>query len=317
MTLLQTQTLTPDSQGISCAVAIWRAGGLVAFPTETVYGLGADASNGQAVARIYQAKGRPAFNPLIIHVADMATARRFGVFNQTAEILAQAFWPGPLSLVVPVKPGCGLSELVTAGHNTVAIRLPEHLLSRRLLAEFGGAIAAPSANPSGKISPTSAQHVLAGLTGHIDAVIDGGTCGVGLESTILLVDDDTPSLLRPGGLPVEVIEAAIGQALGLRQDEVAPISPGQLASHYAPRAMVTLEQRVRRDGAVWLGFGPDCAGCDLNLSPNADLTEAAANLFAYLHALDEMNLPIAVAPIPDHGLGKAINDRLKRAAAAR
>ncbi|MEJ6714083.1 MAG: L-threonylcarbamoyladenylate synthase [Rhodobacterales bacterium] len=317
MPMLQTQTLTPDAKGIARAVAIWRDGGLVAFPTETVYGLGADACNGQAVARIYQAKGRPAFNPLIIHVADMATARRFSVLNETAEILAQTFWPGPLSLVLPVKPGSGLSELVTAGLDTVAVRLPENPLAQQLLAAFGGAIAAPSANPSGRISPTTAAHVLAGLSGVIDAVMDGGTCGVGLESTILLPDNENPALLRPGGLPVEAIEAALGRPLASRDDPATPMSPGQLASHYAPRSAVTLNKHARPNGALWLGFGPDCAGCDLNLSPNGDLTEAAANLFAHLHSLDDKALPIAVAPIPDHGLGKAINDRLKRAAAAR
>jgi L-threonylcarbamoyladenylate synthase len=314
MDALKTQTLEPDAQGRTRAVAIWKSGGLVAFPTETVYGLGADATNGLAVARIYEAKGRPAFNPLIIHVADIATARRFAQFNDMAENLAAAFWPGPLSLVLPVKPGAGLSELVTAGLETVAVRVPANPIAQQLLAEFGGAIAAPSANPSGRISPTRAEHVLAGLSGRIEAVVDGGACQVGLESTIVLPDDTAPALLRAGGLPREAIEEMLGRGLISSENPDAPTSPGQLTAHYAPRHSVILNAKTRPAGACWLGFGPDCAEADLNLSVSGDLREAAANLFAHLHQLDRDDKPIAVAPVPKSGLGAAINDRLKRAA---
>lgn len=312
-----TERLKNDASGMARAVELWRSGGLVAFPTETVYGLGADATNGKAVAAIYAAKGRPAFNPLIIHVADLATARRFAVFSETAERLAQAFWPGPLSLVLPVRKGSGLSELVTAGLPTVAVRIPQTALAQTLLAAFGGAIAAPSANLSGRISPTSAAHVLAGLDGRIDAVIDGGACAVGLESTILLPDHSPPALLRLGGLPVGPIEEMLGQRLTMLGDAEAPMSPGQLASHYAPKAAVRLNVATRPETGLWLGFGPECEAADLNLSDSADLMEAAANLFACLHQLDALSQPIAVAPIPDHDLGAAINDRLRRAASDR
>ncbi len=319
----ETEMLNPDAAGIERAVAIWRKGGLVAFPTETVYGLGADACNGAAVARIYQAKGRPSFNPLIVHVADLDTARRYAHFSPQAEALAQTFWPGPLSLVLPVNKEGALSDLVTAGLETVALRIPANTLARKLLHAFGGAIAAPSANPSGRISPTTATHVAEGLGGKIDAIIDGGNCTVGLESTILAPDHTPPALLRPGGLPVEAIEAALGgQRLARPDDPETPVSPGQMTSHYAPSARVVLNVAARPDGALWLGFGPDCAAADLNLSPTGDMVEAAANLFGHLHALDRRAArqgisEIHVAPIPTRGLGLAINDRLKRAAAAR
>lgn len=322
MERIKTKSLTADADGVAEAVEIWRAGGLVAFPTETVYGLGADALNGKAVARIYAAKGRPSFNPLIIHVADLEIARRFAKFDRVAEVLAQAFWPGPLSLVLPVNPDSGLLGLVTAGLKTIAVRLPQNPLAQQLLAGFGGAIAAPSANISGRISPTSADHVLADLNGRIDAVIDGGKCAVGLESTILAPNHTPPALLRPGGLPVEVIEAALGTELALADDPKTPTSPGQMRSHYAPSVMVRMNVVNPDDGQLWLGFGPDCGAAQRNLSPAGDLHEAAANLFGLLHEMDTLAragnaAEIAIAPVPDHGLGAAINDRLRRAAAPR
>jgi len=319
MNSIKTETLRPDDTGYARALEIWRAGGLVAFPTETVYGLGADATNGAAVARIFAAKGRPSFNPLIIHVADLATARRYAVFNDLAEHLARTFWPGPLSLVLPVRPDCGLSDLVTAGLDTVAVRLPEGRAAQRLLEGFGGAIAAPSANISGRISPTSAAHVREGLEGRIDAILDDGPCGVGLESTIIDPAETPPVLLRPGGLPLEAIEAAVGQTLARETSPQTPKSPGQLLSHYAPEHPLTVNVTSPSDAALFLAIGPGFEGAAANLSPAGDLCEAAANLFDYLHKLDrqasaEGKTAIEVAPIPDHGLGRAINDRLKRAA---
>ena len=318
----ETEILSSDAKGIAKVVAIWRRGGLVAMPTETVYGLGADACNGEAVARIYQAKRRPSFNPLILHVADLETAQRFARFSPGALALAEAFWPGPLSLVLPVRPESGLSPLVTAGLETVAVRVPAHPLAQQLLATFGGAIAAPSANPSGQISPTTVAHVLAGLAGRIDAVIDGGACPVGLESTIVAPDPAPARLLRPGGLPVEAIKAALRAPLVQAADPARPQAPGQLSSHYAPAAKVQLNVTMPETDALWLGFGPYCEGATRNLSQAGDMVEAAANLFGMLHDLDEQArhlgiAAIAVAPIPNRGLGLAINDRLKRAAAPR
>lgn len=314
------EILTADTAGIDRAVAIWRKGGLVAFPTETVYGLGADACNGPAVAAIYQAKGRPGFNPLIIHVADLKTAERFAVFDDLARRLAAVFWPGPLSLILPIVPDSGLSPLVTAGLKTVAVRIPANPLARRLLGQFGGAVAAPSANPSGRISATTAAHVIDGLGGRIDAVLDGGACGIGLESTILYPASNPPALLRPGGLAAEEIERFLHHRLARRDDPLHPLSPGQLATHYAPRTTLRMNVKSPPKNALWLGFGPDCAGATLNLSPKSDLIEAASNLFSFLHRIDkqaeaEGKPLIAVAPIPATGLGVAINDRLKRAAA--
>lgn len=307
-----TLTLGPGPDDLARAAALLRAGRLVAFPTETVYGLGADARQGAAVAAVYAAKGRPEFNPLIVHVPDMAAAERIAVFDADAQALAAAFWPGPLTLVLPLAPGHGLSSLVTAGLSTVAVRVPAHPVAQGLLAAFGGPVAAPSANRSGRISPTRAAHVLAGLSGRIAAVVDGGPCGVGVESTILGLGP--ARLLRPGGLPAEVIEAALGRPL--LPPEAGKISaPGQLLSHYAPTAAVRLNAETARDGEVYLGFRD--RGGDLNLSPSGDLAEAAANLFDHLHRLDATGRPIAVAPVPDRGLGRAINDRLRRAAAPR
>lgn len=314
MSDLKTVQLAGTSSGITEAARRLGVGQLVAFPTETVYGLGADARNATAVAKVYQAKQRPSFNPLIAHVADAEAAQRHVLWNESAEKLAAAFWPGPLTLVLPLRAGHGLASLCTAGLDTLAIRVPAHPAARALLRAFDGPIAAPSANPSGRISPTRAAHVLAGLRGRIDAVLDGGACDVGLESTIVGLSQ-TPVLLRPGGLAREDIETALGFALVERAHQEAINAPGQIASHYAPEAPVLLNQSEPLAGGAMLGFGD--IGGTLNLSPRADLVEAAANLFDYLHALDTSGQTISVAPIPDHGLGQAINDRLRRAAAPR
>lgn len=311
---LTTETLSPDAKGIRRAERLLSAGGLVAFPTETVYGLGGDARQGKAVASIFDAKGRPSFNPLIVHVADLQSARAYAHFNDTALRLAITFWPGPLTLVLPLRRDAGLSPLVSAGNPTVAIRVPAHPLAQALLHSFAGPIAAPSANPSGRISPTRAQHVLNSLSGRIDAVLDGGPTEVGLESTIVGLSG-TPTLLRAGGLPVEEIERCLDAPLAL-PDTDAITAPGQLASHYAPMATLRLNAQTVQPGERYLGFGASI-GATLNLSPSGDLREAAANLFRHLHQLDRDAEPIAVAPIPDKGLGRAINDRLARAAAPR
>ena len=310
---MRTRRMTADRAGYAAAAAIWRAGGLVAFPTETVYGLGADARDDHAVARIFEAKARPRFNPLIVHVANVAAAQACGVWSDAAERVARAFWPGPLTLVLPLREGAALSPLVTADLPTLAVRVPGHPVARALLEAFGGPVAAPSANPSGRISPTEAGHVLAGLDGRIEAVLDGGACPVGVESTILGLSGD-PVLLRPGGVPVEALEAVLDRSVAMRVDSGDLTAPGQMRSHYAPGIPVRLEARARQPGEVMLGFGG--VEADLNLSPSGDLTEAAANLFHHLHALDAMGAAgIAVSPIPARGLGRAINDRLRRAAA--
>jgi L-threonylcarbamoyladenylate synthase len=315
---IKTQSLDATSQGIAAAAAILRAGGLVGFPTETVYGLGADARNDRATARIFEAKGRPHFNPLIVHVPDLAAAQTYAVFNDQALALAAAFWPGPLTLVLPLRQDAGLSPLVTAGLNTVAIRVPAHPTARALLRAFGGPLAAPSANPSGRISPTRADHVLTGLAGRIEAVVDDGPCSVGVESTIVGLDGP-PQLLRPGGVPQEALEAALGAPLALGGDANKPNAPGQLASHYAPNARVRLNVTAPHTEEVWIGFGPDCPGAALTLSATGDLVEAAAALFHMLRRADDLagQGAIAFAPIPETGLGRAINDRLRRAAAPR
>ena len=315
MKLFPLQKLSGAPTDMVTAAAILGSGGLVAFPTETVYGLGADARNDTAVASIYAAKGRPSFNPLIVHVSDMKTAARYVDFNDTAVQLAQAFWPGALTLVLPLRANAGISKLVTAGLQTLAIRVPDHPIGQALLAAFDGPIAAPSANPSGRVSPTTANHVIAGLNGKIDAVIDGGACPVGLESTIVSCGD-TPTLLRAGGVPVEALSACLGQPLAAAENAETPTAPGQLASHYAPIGTLRLNVENPQPDETYLGFGPMAA--DLSLSLSADLLEAAANLFDCLHKLDAMDASkIAVAPIPDTGLGRAINDRLRRAAAPR
>ncbi|MCZ4352197.1 L-threonylcarbamoyladenylate synthase [Roseovarius aestuarii] len=314
---VDTRYLSADPDGITAAAELLRAGALVAFPTETVYGLGGDARQGQTVAAIYAAKGRPQFNPLIVHVPDVQTAQIYTQWNDTADRLASAFWPGPLTLVLPLRADSGLSSLVTAGLDSVAVRVPAHPVAQALLRAFGGPLAAPSANPSGRISPTQAAHVADGLTGRIAAILDGGACPVGLESTILGLIG-APTLLRPGGLPSEAIETALAQPLLSHSDGAAISAPGQLASHYAPKAAMRLNASSVQPGETLLGFGPECAGAALNLSPSGDLTEAAANLFDHLHQLDATGASIiAVAPIPAHGLGIAILDRLHRAAAPR
>ena len=315
MNNVDTERYNADKAGLARAGQILRGGGLVAFPTETVYGLGANALDDAAVARIYAAKGRPQFNPLIVHVPDFDTAERYVVFNDVARRLAGAFWPGALTLVLPVRTGANVSKLVTAGLDTLAVRVPDHPVGQAVLAAAGVPIAAPSANPSGRVSPTTAAHVIAGLDGRIDAVLDGGACGVGVESTIVACDG-SPRLLRAGGIPVEALAACLGAPLEVGADPDTPQSPGQLASHYAPIGSVRLNVTTPEPDEVLLGFGPVDAA--LNLSLGGDLIEAAAHLFECLHQLDAMGaLKIAVSPIPETGLGVAINDRLRRAAADR
>lgn len=310
---IKTQILPSTDAGLGTAAALLAKGALVSFPTETVYGLGADARNGTAVAKVFEAKGRPSFNPLIVHLPDTRAAQDYVIWSEMAETLAQAFWPGPLTLVLQLRPDHGLSPLVTAGLDTVALRVPAHATARRLLALFGGPVAAPSANPSGRISPTTAAHVTAGLSGRIAAVLDDGPCAVGLESTIVGFGPSGPALLRAGGLAQEEIEGVLGCPLAAAGEDIT--APGQLRSHYAPGARVRLNAATADNGEVLLGFGD--MTCDLNLSANGDLVEAAAHLFGHLHRLDAMGRPIAVAPIPQSGLGRAINDRLERAAAPR
>ncbi len=315
-----TPVLKADREAIEAAARCLAAGGLVAFPTETVYGLGADARNGEAVARLYAAKGRPTFNPLIAHVADIAAARRVGIFNPAAKKLAANFWPGPLTLVLAKQPDCGVADLALAGLDSVAVRVPEHPVARDLLAAFGGPVVAPSANRSGHVSPTSAAHVLADLRGRIDLIVDAGPCAVGVESTIVSCLEQ-PSLLRPGGIAREAIECVLGSPLAVAPiaDE-APLAPGMMSSHYAPKAALRLNADTSQPGEALLAFGPAAAasGAVLNLSPRGDLIEAAANLFSHLRALDASGVRrIAVMKVPHDGLGEAINDRLKRAAAPR
>ncbi|SFQ46260.1 L-threonylcarbamoyladenylate synthase [Roseivivax halotolerans] len=310
-----TERLTLAEADIVRAAEIWRAGGLVAFPTETVYGLGADAGNDKAVAAIFAAKDRPSFNPLITHVASLDQAKALAVWSDRAEALAAAYWPGPLTLVLPLRDGAPVSGLVTAGLDTIGIRMPAHPVARRLLTAFGRGVAAPSANRSGRISPTRAEHVLDTLDGRIDAVVAGGASQVGLESTILGLTGK-PTLLRPGGITAEALVGTLGTHVFTRRDTEAISAPGQTPSHYAPRATLRLNAAEWQDGEATLGFGD--MPCDLNLSQSEDLSEAAANLFAHLHALDRSGREvIAVAPVPHRGLGIAINDRLSRAAAPR
>lgn len=323
---MQTKVLQPDADGIAEAAEILGRGGLVAFPTETVYGLGADARSDVAVARIYEAKQRPAFNPLIAHIANMAAARSEGVFDARAETLAAAFWPGPLTLVVPAAPQGSVALLARAGLDTIALRVPAHPVAQALLERFGGPVAAPSANPSGSVSPTMAAHVLESLSGRIDAVLDAGPCAVGLESTIVDCCGPEPAILRPGGVSRADIEAVLGAKLPRKPpqaDAGKPLAPGMLASHYAPRARVRLRARSASPGEGILDFAGQLAGYAMgspyaDLSASGDVTEAAANLFASLRQLDATGVAqIAVAPIPGHSLGEAINDRLRRAAAGR
>ena len=299
---------------IAEAAALLRAGELVSLPTETVYGLGANALDDTAVAKIYAAKNRPSFNPLIAHVPDVATARQYAQFNDLAEHVAETLWPGPLSIVLPRTEACALSKLVSAGLDTVAIRIPASPHARRLFAVADIPVAAPSANKSNRLSPTEARHVADNFGEEVSLVLDGGPCTVGLESTVLDLSTDTPTLLRAGGTAQEALEAVIGRPLARAgTDDHSPKSPGMLSRHYAPRTPLRMNAPHAEDGEALLGFG--AIDGTLNLSPSGDATEAAANLFRYLHELDAMNFTgIAVAPIPEEGLGHAINDRLRRAA---
>ncbi len=303
---------TPEA--IAEAAELIRQGGIVAFPTETVYGLGADAADDRAVAAVFAAKERPRFNPLIVHVPDLEMAERLAKFDDRARELANWHWPGPLSLVLPRRPESGLSLLVSAGLDTVALRAPNHAVARALLFTCGRPIAAPSANPSGGLSPTTACHVLEGLGDRVPLILDGGPCRVGVESTVLDLTGATPVLLRPGGLAAEVIERRIGPVAA--PERGAPRSPGMLERHYAPRRPLRPDAFSARSGEALLGFGPDAAAAHRNLSASGDLREAAANLFAMLRELDRDEFTgIAVMPVPNTGLGRAINDRLRRAAA--
>ena len=325
---LKTQILPATEAAVASAARCLAQGGLVAFPTETVYGLGTDAANARAIARLYEAKGRPSFNPLIAHIGDIGAGMRIARFNAMATKLAEAFWPGPLTLVLPRTNDCAVADLATAGLDTIAIRVPAHRIARAILRAFGGPVVAPSANLSGHVSPTSAAHVQSDLMGRIDLIVDGGAVAVGVESTIVGCFD-APMLLRPGGLPRGEIERVLGRPLARPAEDAGneagqPLAPGMLASHYAPRTQVRLNAgNVETDEAL-LAFGPEpvpgmeAAAAVMNLSSRGDLAEAAANLFGYLRALDTQGArAIAVMPVPHHGLGEAINDRLRRAAMGR
>ncbi len=319
---MNTERLAADAAGVARAAALLRQGALVAFPTETVYGLGADATDPRAVAAVFAAKNRPRFNPLIAHYPDAASAWRDVLPDARAVALAAAFWPGPLTLVLPRRPGSEIALLAAAGLDTMAVRVPLHPVSRALLAGVRCPIAAPSANRSGAVSPTTAAHVLDELDGRIAAVLDAGPCAVGIESTVLDLSAGAPLLLRPGGLPAEAIEAAIGP-LARGSADATPRGPGQLASHYAPRLPVRLGASAAGADEALLAFGPaPAAPLAFNLSAEGNLAEAAARLFAGLRWLDAEGQRrglrgIAAMPVPARGLGLAINDRLARAAAPR
>ena len=310
--------VTATAANIERAAGMLRGGGLVAFPTETVYGLGADATDDRAVAAIFEAKGRPKFNPLIVHIPDPDAAFKLGAATDAARRLAAKFWPGPLSLVLRRTPGCPVSLLASAGLDTLAVRVPRHPVAQALLRAAGRPLAAPSANRSGNVSPTTAQHVAESLGGRVALILDGGACPVGIESTVVDVSEEAPTLLRPGGVTQEEIEAVIGK-LAIAAPTAAPKSPGQLESHYAPALPLRLEVRDTGPDEALLAFGPDVpagARVTLNLSRSGDPVEAAANLFAMLRQLDGSGCrAIAVMPVPDTGIGRAINDRLRRAAA--
>jgi L-threonylcarbamoyladenylate synthase len=347
-TELATQVLRAGERAVAAAVRVLTQGGLVAFPTETVYGLGADAESGVAVARLYDVKGRPSFNPLIAHVPDIAAAQRLARFDAAAMRLAEKFWPGPLTLVLQKRADCAVSELATAGLDTIAVRVPSHPVAQRILGAFGRPVVAPSANRSGHVSPTTAAHVFADLRGRIELIVDGGATPMGLESTIIACLGE-PMLLRSGALPRPAIDAVVKlsdaaqsflpQGEGDRRSrpgegyaeapeppdkDAALLAPGQMSSHYAPRARLRLDARDVRPNEALLAFGParidgaNAAVVMRNLSECGDLIEAAANFFSYLRALDASGVAtIAVMPVPRTGLGEAINDRLERAAAPR
>ena len=309
---------TADDVAISHAATILRAGALVVMPTETVYGLAGDATNPTAVARIYAAKGRPSFNPLISHILGVEDAARHAVLHPVARSLAERFWPGALTLVAPRRSDSAICELACAGLASVALRAPAHPVARSLIAAAGTPLAAPSANRSGRLSPTRAAHAAEDLGDAVELVLDAGACGLGLESTVVAVSEaGQVTLLRPGAIAREEIEKHVG-LLAAPDARSAPSSPGMLESHYAPRARLVLDASTPVADGVHLGFGPRDLSAALNLSPRGDLVEAAANLFAYLRKLDATGAPvISVSPIPQHGLGEAINDRLARAAVGR
>ncbi len=320
---LDTRIPRADADAIDAAARLLRAGRLVAFPTETVYGLGADASSSEAVAKIYAAKGRPSFNPLIAHVGSMEAARREARLNDAAEALARAFWPGPLTIVAPRATGGRVCDLACAGLGSVAVRVPAHPVARALIAAAGVPIAAPSANRSGRVSPTTAAHVAADLAGRIDLILDGGAATVGLESTIVACLPDATRILRPGGIASGAIARVLAQpADSLFAASASVIAPGMLASHYAPRASLRLDAHDVAPEEAALDFGGALARWPaqgrIDLSPEGDIVEAAARLFGALRSLDALGVSaIAVAPIPRKGLGEAIHDRLTRAAAER
>jgi L-threonylcarbamoyladenylate synthase len=316
---MRVRQATPKA--IAAAAEALRAGSLVALPTETVYGLGADATNGRAVAAIFAAKGRPRFNPLIVHVPDLAAAAGLGLLPATARALAAAFWPGALTLVVAKAAACPVADLATAGLDTVALRVPAHPIAQALLRATGRPLAAPSANRSGHVSPTTAAHVEADLGDSVAVILNGGPAPIGLESTVVDATGEAPVILRPGGIARAAIARELGRPVEIAGGEPErPASPGMLARHYAPASRLRLEAGEARGGEALLAFGahvPPHEGAMLNLSPAGDLAEAAANLFSHLRALDATGAgTIAVMPIPEEGLGEAINDRLRRAARA-
>ena len=316
---MDTEILQADDEGIARAAEILNAGGTVAFPTETVYGLGGDARNADAIRRIYAAKRRPEHNPLIIHFADAEDAMRYVEADPLACELASKFWPGPLTLVLPIQSDSGLSSVASSNHPTLGVRVPSDSVALRLLRTFAGPVAAPSANRSGKVSPTEAPHVIADLSGRINAVIDGGPCMHGIESTIVSTQGGQAKVLRHGAIPEETIIARNMPTPKFAPAGSTPVTPGQLASHYAPKSKLRLNAAKPDPSELWLAFGPSCAGAEYNLSDSGDLAEAAANLFALLRSIDEDAFrcgkrAVAVSPIPAHGLGAAINDRLSRAA---
>ncbi len=311
---LTTRIAAPSDEVIAEAARLLRSGELVAFPTETVYGLGGDATNGEAVAKIFAAKERPQFNPLIVHVPDVEACKELAEWHDTAEQLAAKFWPGPLTLVLPRRQESPVSLLASAGLDTIAVRVPRHPLAQTLLQAVGLPIAAPSANRSGMVSPTTAQHVLDSLGGRVRLILDGGPCEVGLESTVIDLSTDSPTLLRPGGVSLENLREILGK-IEIAGPETPLKSPGMTERHYAPGIPLRINVTNPSPDETVVAFGPHAPSGSRNLSPSGDLAEAAANLFAVLRKLDRPeNKAIAVMPIPERGLGVAINDRLRRAA---
>jgi L-threonylcarbamoyladenylate synthase len=313
MTRYPTRTLAADTCGVAEAVALLASGGIAAIPTETVYGLAADAANAEAVADVYAAKGRPGFNPLIVHVADRAMAAGIALFDSRAERLADAFWPGPLTLVLPLAPAAPVASLVTAGLPTIAVRIPAHPAMQGVVRGLGRGVAAPSANASGRLSPTRAAHVLESLDGRIPLILDAGPCADGLESSIVAVTADGLVLLRHGAIPLDRLTDAAGEPILQARQGAAVSAPGMLLNHYAPRLPIRLDAGSAAASEFHIGFGPVIG--DISLSASGNLRQAAARLFDLLHVADASGRAgIAVAPIPMTGLGLAINDRLRRAA---